>query len=135
MSKKDHRKQIEIPSWVSFAYTLFALILVPWVIYLAKSLPHHHPQPHYDVAWVGLDASIMVTLFITAILATKKSSLVVLSASAIGALLLVDAWFDLISSRPGFELTEAISLGIVIEIPLAIASFVLAYKVLSKNSK
>jgi len=77
----------------------------------------------------------MVTLFITAILATKKSSLVVLSASAIGALLLVDAWFDLISSRPGFELTEAISLGIVIEIPLAIASFVLAYKVLSKNSK
>lgn len=122
-----------MPAWVSVVYIVFSLILVPWTLYLSVTLPTHHLSRHWDLSWVGLDIAILASLLTTGVLAFYRSRWVVMSATAAGSFLLVDAWFDIISQRPGFELQEAIFLALVFEIPLAIISYSLATKILIKN--
>jgi hypothetical protein len=66
-------------------------------------------------------------------LAFKKSKWVTIPATAVGTLLLFDAWFDIMSSRPGAELNEAILMAAFFEIPIALMSYALAFHVLDKN--
>jgi hypothetical protein len=130
-----NKKEIKLylPSWVSSLYTLFAIAMVPWTIYLAYSLPQRHIDRHWDVSWVGLDIGIILLLLLTGFLASIKSRLVILSLSATASFLVVDAWFDIVSSRPGQQFFQAFVLAIIIEIPLAILGFYLAYRTINRN--
>lgn len=127
------KKKIYMPHWMGSVYTVFAVILVPWTIYLSYRLPHHHLEPHYDDAWVGLDIGIMIALLLTGFFASIKSRWAIISAAVVGSFLLVDAWFDVVSSRPGRELNEAIILAVFVELPLSITSFYLSYRLINKN--
>jgi len=131
--KNKPKIKLYIPRHISFMYTLFALLLVPWTIYLAKTLPNRHIQRHWDITWVGLDIVIMVLLLLTGFFASIKSRLVIIALCVTASFLLVDAWFDITSSRPGEELLQAILLAIFIEVPLSIIGFSLAYKIINKN--
>jgi hypothetical protein len=75
----------------------------------------------------------MLLLLLTGILASIKSRWIIITASTAATLLLVDAWFDVCSSKGGYELDQALVLAVFIEVPLAIASFWLAYRVLNQN--
>lgn len=130
---RNKRVHIHIPAWVSTVYIVFSLVLVPWTLYLSLTLPAHHLSRHWDLSWVGLDIAILASLLTTGVLAFYRSRWMVISATAAGSFLLVDAWFDIISQRPGFELQEAIFLALVFEIPLAIMSYSLATKILIHN--
>ena len=107
-----------------------SIILVPWVIYLAITLPTKHITKHYDLSWVGFDIGVMLSLLVTGMLAKVRSPAVSLSASSTATFLLVDAWFDLVTSTPGKELNEAIVLALFVEIPMALISFFIAYRAL-----
>jgi hypothetical protein len=72
-------------------------------------------------------------MLLTAILALKKSKWVTIPTSVVGTLLLVDAWFDITSSHQGIELSEALLMAIVFELPVALMSYLLAWHVLNKN--
>lgn len=118
------------PSVLAFIYVVGAVLAIPWTSYLGYSLPTHHLFKHWDIAWVGLDIAILVSMLSTGILAFKKSLWVVIGASVTGTLLTLDAWFDLNGAQPGHELLQATGAATLIEIPLAILSFRLAYKTL-----
>ena len=133
MSKQLNTIKLYVPKWVSVLFTLAAVLLVPWIIYLSGSLPVRHIEKHWDVAWVGLDMAIMILLLLTGFLASIKSRLVLLSLITTSSFLLVDAWFDVVTSRAGAEFYQAIILALVLEIPLAIIGYVLAYKTINKN--
>lgn len=132
-ARRKSKIKLYIPARVSLIYTGFAVILVPWTVYLAYSLPRKHLERHWDVTWVGLDIAIIFLLLITGFLASLKSRLVILSLVATASFLLVDAWFDVTNSGNGNELVQSIILAIIFEIPIAIMGFYLAYKTLSKN--
>jgi hypothetical protein len=129
------RKKIHhpIPPWAARAYIAFSLILLPWSIYLGTSLPRYHLSAHWDVSWTGLDIGIIVALLLTGLFAYLKSHWIIISASTVGSLLFVDAWFDVMSERRGLQLHEAVFLAIFIEIPLALTSYHIAYKVLKNE--
>ncbi len=134
MAKKKQKKIIvNMPSWVSRVYSIFAALLVPWTIYLAYSLPRRQIQKNWDISWVGLDIGIIFLLLLTGFLASIKSRLVIISLSATASFLLVDAWFDIISSRSGRDLDQSLFLAFIIEIPLSILGFYLAYRTINKN--
>jgi hypothetical protein len=143
MSKAKHthstslnlKAKVKLPAPVATVFTVFALILVPWTIYLAYSLPTRHIEKHWDIAWVGLDIAIIFLLLITGILATLKSQFVIISLVATSSFLIVDAWFDIISSPPGSELFQSVFLAVCVEIPLALGCLVLAYHIISKNTR
>ncbi len=134
MAKLKKKKiNLKIPRWVSTIFTLFAIALVPWTIYLAYTLPRYQIDKHWDVSWVGLDIGLIFLLLLTGFLAAIKSRLVIISLSAVSSFLVVDAWFDIISARNGSDLYQSLFLAIFIEIPLSILGFSLAYKSINRN--
>jgi hypothetical protein len=69
----------------------------------------------------------------TGLLAYRKSRWLTITSSTVGSLLLVDAWFDTMSERSGRQFHQALFLAIFLEIPMALTSYYIAYKVLKHN--
>ena len=107
------------PSWTAPLYFWLAVLLVPWTVYLGLVLPDRTTSAHWDVAWVGFDVIEFATLALTGWFAHRRSTWVEVSASAAAALLLVDAWFDITTATGGWDLAQALIVGLVLELPLA----------------
>jgi hypothetical protein len=136
MPAKKSRKAIglPIPAWVAALYIGSSIVLIPWTIYLGASLPSHHLSAHWDVSWSGLDVGLIIAMLATGYLALRKSLLMVITSSTVGSFLLVDAWFDVISERRALQFYQALFLAVFFEIPIAITSYYIAYKVLKHNA-
>jgi hypothetical protein len=115
-----------IVRWAGPGFILFSLILLPWTIYLGYALPSHQVSADYDIAWVGFDAMLMLVLASTGIFALRRSRYLAPAAAAMAALLVVDAWFDVVTSPPG-ERMLSIVLAVLIELPLAALCVWLSY--------
>lgn len=130
MAKTKYK--LVVPKWAAI-YIILAIILLPWTIYLGASLPTHHLSAHWDVSWTGLDVGLIVTMLATGILAYRRSRWIVITSSSVGSLLLVDAWFDVMSERRLSDLHQAIVLAIFVELPLAIISYYISYLALKDH--
>jgi hypothetical protein len=107
-----------IVRWAGPLFALFSLALLPWTIYLGVSLPSRQLSPHYDVAWTGFDVMLIAALAGTAYFALRRSRYLAISAAATATLLVVDAWFDVMTT-PGNQVAESILLAAAVELPLA----------------
>jgi ABC-type spermidine/putrescine transport system permease subunit II len=105
----------------------FCLLLLPWTIYLVYSLPSRHVTPHWSVVWAGFDVMMAFVALWTIVAILRQSTYVAIAASVTGTLLLCDAWFDLLTSRPGSELLESSLMAVAGEVPLAILCFWIAF--------
>ncbi len=72
---------------------------------------------------------VLIAVILTAYLALKRSWWVCLASMSVFTLLIVDAWFDVLTSPPGRQLWEALGLAVFVELPLAAVSLWLAYTV------
>jgi hypothetical protein len=105
--------------WVTLLLGLVAVGLVPWILYLTFTLPSRHVTFHYDLAWVGFDVALACALAATAWAALRSSHWLVPFAAVAGTMLLCDAWFDIVTSRGGGEMMEAVAEAVFGELPLA----------------
>jgi hypothetical protein len=105
--------------WAGPAFALFSLVLLPWTAYLGYSLPSRQVSSHYGVAWTGFDVILLVVLAGTAYFALRRSRYLAIAAASAATLLVVDAWFDVLTSPPGGQLMESIVLAVLVELPLA----------------
>ncbi len=113
--------------WAAPVFLCCAAVLVPWIVIAAITLPSHQLSQNYDVAWAGYDVGLLVGLVWTAFSALRRSARLTIAASATGALLLADAWFDVLTSRGGWDLAEAVAMSVFAELPLAALCFWLAF--------
>jgi hypothetical protein len=102
-------------SWLSWAA---AIGLVPWIIYLAHSLPRHYDTGHWRGLWVGFDVLEVVFLLTTAVLGVLGRHLVTVFSFATGVLFICDAWFDVMTAT-GTDLWWSVALALFAEIPMA----------------
>lgn len=112
--------------WVPPLLALGAILLVPWTLVLAYRLPERHTSQHWDVAWVGLDAAIAVSLAATAWAIARRSTWASSAAAVAATLLFCDAWFDIVLASGSGEMVEAVLEAVFVEIPLAIFLVLLA---------
>ena len=105
--------------WAGPAFALFSLVLLPWTVYLGYSLPSRQVSSHYDIAWTGFDVILLVVLAATAYFALRRSRYLAIAAASAATLLVVDAWFDVLTSPPGRQLMQSIALAVLVELPLA----------------
>jgi len=103
-----------------------ALVLVPWVVVLVLWLPSQHQSAHWDVAWSGFDVALMLSLLAVAAAAWRRSPWLEGAATATAALLIVDAWFDVLTSSSTGELVTAIVEAVFLELPLAVLCLLIA---------
>ncbi len=94
------------------------IVLVPWIAYLALTLPREYVAHNWDITWVGFDILLLGMLLATGVLALLGRQLVSLTAFATGILLACDAWFDVMTSH-GADRTWSEVSALVVELPLA----------------
>ena len=114
---------------MAWLYTVGAAILLPWIVYLAVTLPRRNLDHHYRAAWVGFDVFLVVVIVRTAYMAFRVDQRVQFPATATATLLFVDAWFDVTTSSGRGQMLEALVLAACIELPAALFSLYLARQV------
>jgi hypothetical protein len=110
--------ETRVVRWAGPLFAMFSLILLPWTIYMAGSLPAEQVSTNYDAAWAGFDVLLALTLASTAYSALRRSRYLATAATATATLLVVDAWFDILTT-PGTQRIESILLAAFVELPLA----------------
>lgn len=108
-----------VPWWVGPAFAVLAVGTVPWVVFLAVTLPRHATFHHYRGVWVGFDLGLVGVLATTAVLAWRGRPQVTMAATATATMLFVDAWFDVLTTPRGSDLVVSVVLAGVVELPLA----------------
>jgi hypothetical protein len=114
---------------MAWLYTGAAVALLPWIAYLAVSLPRRDLDMHYRAAWVGFDLLLVFAIVRTAYMAFRIDPRVQFPATATATLLIVDAWFDITTSGSHAAAFEALLLALFVEIPAAVFSIFLARRV------
>jgi len=108
-----------------------AVVLVPWTVWLFFNLPTHDEARHWNTAWSGFDTLLIATFLGCAIRMMRLSPRTSVVAAAAGALLLTDAWFDIMLSNGRTQMLEAVVMAILIEVPMAALCFRTSYRVLA----
>ena len=107
-----------------------ALLETAWTIYLGWRLPRHYTADHWDLAWVGMDVAQVATLLATAWAAWRRRAILVAFAVASATLVLVDAWFDVMTARYG-DLDQSLT-ALAFELPWAVALLWIARRVFTR---
>lgn len=128
--KQKHKRII---SRIAVIYPLFAMVLLPWTLYLSQSLPDRHISIHWDVSWIGLNIALIIAFLATGYLSYLQSRWVAISASILGSILVLDAWFDILSQHNPNELRTAILMAVFVELPVALTSFIIAGRALNHD--
>jgi hypothetical protein len=107
-----------VPRWIAPVFALLAVVTIPWTVYLAVTLPEDIRTRNYRIAWVGFDIGLVLLLLLTAILAYRGQRHMVMTATATATALVIDAWFDVVTSPGGSDLMVAVATALFGELPL-----------------
>lgn len=99
-------------------FALLSLLFIPWIAFIALALPSRQLSPHYDLAWAGFDVMVLIALASTGYFALRRSRYLTTAATAAGTMLIVDAWFDVLTSRHDDRMF-AVIVAVAVELPLA----------------
>lgn len=108
-----------VPRWVAPVFLVLGVLTIPWIVLLAVQLPQRVESPHYDVAWVGFDIALVTALLRTAWTSWRGKPYVEVPAVITATLLVVDAWFDVLTTPGGPSLVLSVVQALVVELPLA----------------
>jgi hypothetical protein len=113
--------------WLPITLICAACLLVPSLVVVQVAVPAHGVAHHLRLAWTGLDVFELVALACTGLALHRRSERAVIPATVTAALLLCDAWINVVPAR-GAARAEGIALAFV-EVPLALLSFWVALRV------
>jgi hypothetical protein len=114
---------------LALVVTAACIVLIPWTVFLATSLPRRYTASHWRIAWIGLDVVMIGFLARTAWLALERRTFVI-SAVITGTLLAVDAWFDVTTASGSTDRLVSLSTAILGELPLAAVLFYAARRMM-----
>lgn len=124
----DEITHVYVPKWAAVLYGTLAVILIPWIFNLAQNLPTRHLAWHWDAVWVGFDVIMFMAMATTLVFMIRRVVWVAISATTLATLFIVDAWFDILTAKPGSEQRAALVFG-GLEILLAVLTYRLVYHV------
>jgi hypothetical protein len=111
-----------VPFWIFPLFVTLSVVMIPWMVFLTVDLPDRHLTHHWDLIWIGLDSFEAGAMAATGVAVARRSMWTPVFATAAGTLLVVDAWFDVVSAS-GKELAAAIAMAACLELPLAALCF------------
>ena len=110
------RQRLAVSTFLAAA----ALVLVPWTIWLASSLPPRYLAEHWGIAWAGFDTALAASLALTSIAALRRAAWLDRAAAAAATLLAADAWFDVVTASGTLALAIATTEALAVELPVAL---------------
>lgn len=127
LQQPEARRRLRVV--IGASLIVVAVLMVPWTLYLAFSLPSRHHATHWDAVWVGFDIALVIGILATGIGAFRRSGWLAIAAASTGTLLLCDAWFDVLTSSGSHQAGIALLEALAGELPLAALCFWIAWNV------
>jgi hypothetical protein len=122
-SRRRRRRSIDL-------FVIVCLGLVPWIVLLGLTLPHRYVANHWAVAWVGFDLALLCALALLAWAAWRQRQIVIGAAIVTGTMLVIDAWFDIVTDSTTGDLVISVVTAVLGELPLAALAFVIASRLI-----
>jgi hypothetical protein len=104
--------------------------LIPWIVLLGLTLPPRYVANHWTLAWVGFDVALLCALAVTAWAAWRRRQIVIVAALVTGTMLVIDAWFDIVTDSTTRDLTISLATALFAELPLAALTFIGAFRLI-----
>ncbi|MER6735056.1 hypothetical protein [Streptomyces puniciscabiei] len=111
------------------------LLLVPWTVYLAVSLPDRFEARYWPMVWVGFDVMLLVSLAGAGVAVWLRRQAMVPLSYVAATLLICDAWFDVSLSWGRADVWESAASAVLVELPLAVLLIVRARRVLKVSAR
>jgi hypothetical protein len=93
--------------------------MVPWVVYLAFTLPGKYTADQWSATWTGFDIALLAALAGTALAILRKRQVAIVGMLITSTLLTCDAWFDVMLSWGAEEFPLSVVTALGGELPLA----------------
>jgi hypothetical protein len=119
--------------WIMRFLALCCIGLVPWIIVLAVTLPHHYVVGNWPLTWVGFDTVELTGLSVTAWALWKQRQILIPVAMITSTLMFSDAWFDVSTARGHGDLLVSILMALFAELPLGILLCLISIRCLVAN--
>lgn len=111
------------------------LFYAAWIFYLSGTMPSVTVAYNWNMAWLALDGFEALSALLTAVFLFRGSIYAVLSAAAFSTSLCIDALFDVTTAAQGAPLVTAVFEAVLVELPFAALSAVLAVKLLAAGAR
>ncbi|MEU1403296.1 hypothetical protein ABZ471_13215 [Streptomyces sp. NPDC005728] len=106
-------RKTPLKRWTLILLGTGAVLLVPWVVVLAVTLPASTEVRHWSLAWIGLDVLMATGCATTALLGLRADPRARLTASATAAMAVLDGWFDMTTAQSGSDFAQALVCAVV----------------------
>jgi hypothetical protein len=111
-----------------------AVGLIPWTVGMAVTLPARYVVGSWTLIWAGLDIPLLVCFAVTAWALWNQRPIALPAAVFTSALLLSDAWFDVLTAHGGRDLLVSAATALLGEIPGAIVLAAISIRLLRANA-
>jgi hypothetical protein len=129
-SALGHSERVVRPR-LALLYFVSAIVLVPWTVLLFLILPGRERAAHWDVAWGGFDALLIIVFTGCAVRILRLSPRSAVVTAVAGTLLVTDAWFDVMLAATTRDVVIALLMAFLVELPMAALCFRTCFRVLS----
>ena len=114
--------------------TVCAVGLIPWTVGLAVTLPACYLVASWTLTWVGFDIVLLAAFAVTAWALANRRPMALPAAVFTTALLLCDAWFDVLTAHSGRDLFLSVASALLGEIPAGIILAAISRQLLRANA-
>ncbi|MER5636259.1 hypothetical protein ABT095_04815 [Kitasatospora sp. NPDC002227] len=116
---------------LALVFLTAAALLLPWTVLLFLTLPGRQQAERWNIAWGGFDALLILVFTGAAVRILRLSPKSAFVNAAAATLLVVDAWFDVMTAPTTGELVQALLMAGLVELPMAVICARTALRVLS----
>jgi hypothetical protein len=96
-----------------------AVAFLGWIAVLALTLPTRYLANHWNVAWVGFDVMLLISLLATAWAVATRRPWAGTALAVNAAMLTCDAWFDVTTASGATTTLVSVGLAVCVELPAA----------------
>jgi hypothetical protein len=104
--------------------------MIPWIIYLAFTLPGNYTAGQWSATWTGFDIALLAALAGTGLAVLRKRQVAIIGMLITATLLTCDAWFDVMLSWGADEFPLSVVTALAGELPLAALCFYVARRLI-----
>jgi hypothetical protein len=102
---------------------IVCLLLAPWTVFLAVTLPPTATADQWGVTWTGFDVALVTVLALTGWAALKRRQFVAIGLVVWATLLACDAWFDVMLDWGSPGEPASLATALLVELPVSGLAF------------
>lgn len=119
-----------LPRWVVVFFVGGALVLIPWIVLMFTVPQLVNVSRRWELVWGGFDCFLVLGFAVTAFRLITRSPRGAVTAAMTGTMLLIDAWFDVLTTHRGSQVVS-ILMAVFAEIPCALICFYVSRRIVA----